>query len=156
MENSASNSSGCSCSTPATPASPLLTGTKKTARAIPPLLFSILFAFFPKCPVCWAVYMSMFGSLGLARLPYMGWLFPVLLLCLAAHLFLVYRKIPQKGYVPFLLSFAGAIAILSGRTFFPTEKWLLLTGMALIVSGSLFNSFSRDRMSFVVSKTNNH
>ena len=156
MDNSPSSSSGCSCSTSATPADPLLAGTKKTAKAIPPLLVSILFAFFPKCPVCWAVYMSMFGSLGLAKLPYMGWLFPVLLLCLAAHLFLVYRKIPQKGYVPFLLSFAGAIAILSGRTFFPTEKWLLLTGMALIVSGSLFNSFSRDRMSFVVTKTNNH
>gem|GEM_PF-5622177 len=48
METSASNSSGCSCSTPATPVNPVLTGTKKTAKAIPPLLVSILFAF-PFC-----------------------------------------------------------------------------------------------------------
>jgi len=145
MKDTAGNNNKCCCSQ-----SPV----KKTARAIPPFLISVLFAFFPKCPVCWAVYMSMFGSVGLARLPYMRWLLPVLLLLLIFHLFLIYRKIPQKGYIPFLLSFAGAGVILCGRALFPAGNWLLLSGMALIIAGSLVNSFSRDRLSYIESKTN--
>ncbi len=115
---------------------------KKTARALPSLFMSLLIAFFPKCPFCWAIYMSMFGSLGLARLPYMPWLMPVLLFFLAFHLFMLFRKAPQKGYLPFIVSLAGAIVIISARNFFPLERWLAITGMALIISGSLLNNFS--------------
>jgi hypothetical protein len=122
--------------------------TKKTARAVPSMLLSLLIAFFPKCPFCWAAYMSMFGSLGLAQLPYLKWLLPVLMALLAVHLFLLYKKIPQKGYLPFVLSLAGAIIIIGGRTYFPAEKWLLITGMSLVISGSLLNSFSFARLPF--------
>src|SRR5262249_51879337 len=30
-------------------------------------------AFFPKCPVCWAAYLSMFGVAGLQSVPYAPW-----------------------------------------------------------------------------------
>ncbi|MFA6057557.1 MAG: hypothetical protein WC756_05125 [Taibaiella sp.] len=115
---------------------------KKTSRSLPSILTSVLIAFFPKCPMCWAVYMSTLGSFGLVQLPYMPWLLPVLLLFFAIHLFMLYRKIPQKGYLPFLMSLGGAIVILTCRSFLPQEKWLLITGMILIISGSLLNSFS--------------
>ncbi len=115
---------------------------KKTSRSLPSIVTSVLIAFFPKCPMCWAVYMSMFGGLGLAKLPYMPWLLPILLVFMAIHLFMLYRKIPQKGYLPFLLSLSGAVVILTGRFLLPQEKWLLLTGMVFIISGSLLNSFS--------------
>jgi hypothetical protein len=121
----------------------------KTTRSIPSVLMSILIAFFPKCPICWAVYMSMFGSLGLARLPYMPWLLPVLLSFLALHLFMLFRKSSQNGYVPFALSLAGAVLILSGRFFFPLEKWLMVTGVVMIISGSLLNSFSNTRLPII-------
>lgn len=131
------------------PADTPLVKIKKTTRSLPSVLMSILIAFFPKCPMCWAVYMSMFGSLGLARLPYLPWLLPVLLLFLAVHLFMLFRKAPQRGYLPFIISLAGALVILFCRSFFPQEKWLLITGMALIISGSLLNSFSGNvRLSF--------
>lgn len=115
---------------------------KKTSRSLPSIVTSVLIAFFPKCPMCWAVYMSMFGSLGLAKLPYMPWLLPLLLVFMAIHLFMLYRKIPQKGYLPFLISLCGAATILTGRFLLPQEKWLLITGMVFIISGSLLNSFS--------------
>lgn len=121
-------------------------GIKKTGRVLPSVLMSILIAFFPKCPFCWAIYMSMFGSIGLARLPYMPWLFPVLMAFLAFHLFMLWRKVPQKGYLPFLISLAGAMVILSGKVFFPLTQWLAVTGMVLIISGSLLNNFSNIRI----------
>ena len=134
---------------------PVVEQTKKTAKTVPSILLSVLIAFFPKCPVCWAVYMSMFGSLGLAQLPYMGWLLPVLLAFLGLHLFMLYRKAGQNGYLPFLLSLAGASAMLLGRIFFPSEKWLLLTAMSFIISGSLLNSFPITRLQFFTHKQNN-
>jgi mercuric ion transport protein len=121
-------------------------GVKKTGRMLPSVLMSILIAFFPKCPFCWAIYMSMFGSIGLARLPYMPWLFPVLMAFLAFHLLMLWRKVPQKGYLPFLISLAGAVVILSGKVFFPLAQWLSVAGMVLIISGSLLNNFSNIRI----------
>ena len=114
----------------------------KTARAIPSVLLSVVVAFFPKCPGCWAVYMSMFGSIGLANLPYMSWLLPVLMCFMAIHLYMLYKKARYNTYLPFLLSLAGALIIISGRVFFPLEKWMSITGMICIISGSLINSFS--------------
>jgi hypothetical protein len=125
------------------------TEVRKTTRSIPSVLMSILIAFFPKCPICWAVYMSMFGSLGLSRLPYMPWLLPVLLLFLGVHLLLLLRKSSTNGYIPFALSLAGAALVLSGRFFFPLQQWLMITGVIMIISGSLLNSFSGLRLPIV-------
>lgn len=142
--NTSGSTSSCCCNNNAQEpkAESALVKIKKTSKSLPSILTSILIAFFPKCPMCWAVYMSTFGSLGLVQLPYMPWLLPVLLLFFAIHLFMLYRKIPHRGYLPFLMSLGGAIVILTCRSFLPQEKWLLVTGMVLIISGSLLNSFS--------------
>src|SRR5689334_21618698 len=64
----------------------------KIASIVPSVATSVFIAFFPKCPVCWGVYMSMFSGIGLARLPYMKWLLPVLLVFLGLHLYLLYVR----------------------------------------------------------------
>ncbi|MCF0074351.1 hypothetical protein LZD49_27960 [Dyadobacter sp. CY261] len=117
-----------------------------TARAVPSILMSVLIAFFPKCPFCWAVYMSMFGSVGLAKLPYMSWLLPVLMAMLAFHLFMLWRKAALHGYVPFMLSLFGSLMIVIGRIYFPLQEWILISGIVCVVSGSLLNSFFQIRL----------
>ena len=126
----------------------------KTLKAIPSVLLSILIAFFPKCPICWAVYMSMFGSLGLSQLPYMGWLLPVLIGFLAIHLFMIYKKSTRNNYLPFLLSFVGVMVILIGRFSFGNEKWILISGMLFMISGSLFMQFPAIRNQLFTTKQN--
>jgi hypothetical protein len=141
---SSGTTTSCCCDThaPQPKAESTLSQIKMTSKSLPSILTSVLIAFFPKCPMCWAVYMSTFGSLGLVQLPYMPWLLPVLLLFFAVHLFMLYRKISQKGYLPFFVSLAGACVIITCRSYLPQEKWLLISGMILIISGSLLNSFS--------------
>ncbi len=117
---------------------------KKTARSIPSVLLSILVAFFPKCPFCWAAYMSMFGSFGLAQIPYQSWLFPVLLGFLGLHLLLIYRRVPEKGYGPLILSIAGVAILMLSRSLLPDSMPLLATGLLFILAGSLWNNFSFD------------
>lgn len=119
---------------------------KKTVKSLSSVGLSVLIAFFPKCPICLAAYLSMFGSIGLARSPIMGWLFPALLLILGIHLYLLFKKTSQKGYGPFLFSLVGALLIVSGRSIMPEAKFLLWGGMMFIFIGSLWNSFSFNRL----------
>lgn len=158
MNDSVSTAKSCCCATNVQQIEPKLEKpipkSAKTVKAIPSVLLSILIAFFPKCPMCWAVYMSMFGSLGLAQLPYMGWLLPVLIGFLAIHLFMIYKKSTRTNYLPFLLSLAGVLIILTGRFSFGNEKWILITGMIFMISGSLFLQFPSIRFHLFTSKQN--
>lgn len=122
--------------------------SKKSARTVSSFLLSILIAFFPKCPLCWAVYMSMFGSIGMAKLPYMPWLLPVLLGFLLFHLAMQYRTIKQKGPLPFCCSVIGATCLLFSRFVFPEIKLLLITGMLFIIAGSLLGTFAVRSLKF--------
>jgi hypothetical protein len=123
---------------------------KKTGRTIPSIILSIIVAFFPKCPICWAVYMSMLGSFGIAEIPYMRWLLPVFLAFLAFHLWLLYKKVPQKGYGPFLLSVLGFSIMLLAKFIFITQEWLAIFGMGFILFGSLWNSFSMPKTKLII------
>ena len=51
---------------------------RKTSSPLLGSLASLALAFFPKCPICWAAYLSVFGIAGLDRIPYSPWLQPVL------------------------------------------------------------------------------
>ncbi|WP_316828693.1 hypothetical protein [Pedobacter miscanthi] len=125
---------------------PLPAKTKSVLQSFFSALLSVLIAFFPKCPMCWAAYMSMFGSLSIARLPYMGWLLPVLFLFLGLHMFLLLRRAQNVGYLPFFVSLFGALSLIVSRLFFPSEQALLMIGMAFIIGGSLLNSLSAGRL----------
>lgn len=139
----------CSCNGVRTPVNNTVKKPSKIGkplRAVPSVLLSIVIAFFPKCPMCWALYMSMLGNLGLSKIPYYSWLYPVLFLFLGLHLFLLYRKAHQNGYLPLLISVLGAACMLSVRLFLPEESWLSILGMSCMIAGSLLNSLMQFRV----------
>ena len=103
-------------------------------------------AFFPKCPLCWAAYLSVFGIAGAARIPYPGWLYPLLALMLVVHLLLALRRVPQSGAGPFALALGGAVTLLVGRHYAPFGDGMLIAGILLIAAGSLWSSFSVNRL----------
>lgn len=124
---------------------------KNKLRTIYSGVLSVLIAFFPKCPVCWAVYMSALGGLGITQIPYMGWLLPILVSLMCIHLFLLYRKINHEGYIPFVLSIIGTSTVLLCRLLPINNKLILFIGMACIIGGSLWSSFSLSRRRVVLS-----
>jgi mercuric ion transport protein len=141
VQNNESNH--CCCQSNASSQKPIPEAlAQKTVKSAGSVGLSILIAFFPKCPLCLAAYLSMFGSIGLARSPIMAWLLPLLISILAIHLFFLFKKTAQKGYGPFFLSLLGAFCILVGRSFLPHHQFILWAGMAFIFSGSLWNSFA--------------
>jgi mercuric ion transport protein len=113
---------------------------KGPIRSIPPVVLGLWVAFFPKCPICWAAYMNVFGIVGATWIPYMGWMYPVLAGMLCVHLLLMLRRSPQTGYLPFALSLGGALTILVGRHYAVFAERILILGILLIAAGSLWSS----------------
>jgi protein SCO1/2 len=85
-----------------------------TLRGLPALsILSVAIAFFPKCPVCWAAYLSVFGIAGLEQLPYSPWLLPLLASLMLINLgSLRLQQRSMQGPAGFYLAAMGAFLIL--------------------------------------------
>jgi protein SCO1/2 len=90
-------------------------------------------AFFPKCPICWAAYLSMFGIAGLGRIPYAPWLQWALAVLMAVNIGTVWLSARTSGrFAGAYLATAGAIAIGLSRLEWLYPAW----GAALTAGGS--------------------
>jgi len=99
-------------------------------------------AFFPKCPVCWAAYLSVFGIAGLEQMPYSPWLLPLfacLMLVNLGSLWLRHRA--RERMTGFYIAATGALTILIPGLIFELE-YASLGGVVLTVIGSLLGVFS--------------
>jgi len=99
-------------------------------------------ALFPKCPFCWAAYLSLFGIAGLQSIPYSPWLQPVLAVMLLLNLTSIwFRARAMNRLLPFYLVVAGALAVITSKAFggFGTVG---LIGVFLTLAGSVWSSLS--------------
>lgn len=132
----------CNCNSKTCPNKEATSQLKKTVKSVPSLMLSVFIAFFPKCPMCWAVYMSMLGSFGIAEIPYMKWLLPVFIVFLGIHLWMLLKKVPTKGFGPFVISLFGFLILIPSKLLFNSPDWISIVGMSFVLIGSLWNSFS--------------
>jgi protein SCO1/2 len=112
------------------------------ARIASPLmgtLASIAIAFFPKCPICWAAYLSMLGVTGLVQIPYSPWLQPILAVLMVANIASVWLRgrATRQMTGPFLVTL-GALAILASKIDSGSVK-LATLGIVLTLAGSLLS-----------------
>ncbi len=98
-------------------------------------------ALFPKCPFCWAAYLSLFGIAGVETIPYSPWLQPVLAILLLSNLASIWFRARSTGrMLPFYLVTAGALTIIASKTFSGPSVASFL-GVLLTLVGSLLSSF---------------
>jgi len=98
---------------------------------------SLGLAFFPKCPVCWATYLSVFGITGLTRIPYAPWLEPALACLLLINLASAWISARSTGRLAgACLATAGAFAIALSKPEWLSPVW----GVALTAAGSLVSA----------------
>lgn len=98
---------------------------------------SIAVALFPKCPLCWAMYFSLFGALGLGTVPYSPWLRPILVVAALFNLtIVVLRSVATRQMLPSALVVLGTVTLLSAQVGieFPGQLW---AGGLLTLVGSL-------------------
>jgi protein SCO1 len=110
---------------------------RRVSRALLSLLPPVLLALVPKCPLCWAAYLSVLGIAGLERLPYPAFAAPFLLSLVAVNVLAAFwRARAQRCYWPFLACLSGAL-LLAPLAF--GQRWLGLApaGVALSLLGVL-------------------
>lgn len=114
----------------------------KTASTMLGTLASVGVAFFPKCPICWAGYLSMFGVAGLERIPYYPWLQPLLFAVMLINLASVWLRGRSTGRMSgFYLVSAGAFAIVVSKLGLGLES-VAIWGIALTLAGSLLSALN--------------
>lgn len=105
-------------------------------------VIALALALFPKCPLCWAAYLSLFGIAGLESIPYSPWLMPVLALLLLFNVTSVYlRSRTGGGMLPFYLVLFGAIALIIAKMFAGLAP-IAIAGVVLTLIGSLWGTLS--------------
>ena len=106
-------------------------------------LASLGVAFFPKCPVCWMAYLSMFGIAGVSQARYFAALQPVLVILMLINVASVWIRGRSTGRMggAYLVS-AGALAIGAARLGAGWES-AAVWGVVLTVAGSLWSAYAR-------------
>jgi protein SCO1 len=98
---------------------------------------SIAFAFFPKCPFCWAAYLSVFGIAELERIPYLPWLKPVFLALMLLNLFSIWlRSRITRRITGFLFAASGGFAILLATALPGLQQTVTWMGIISTIAGS--------------------
>lgn len=98
-------------------------------------------ALFPKCPLCWAAYLSLFGIAGLETIPYSPWLQPVLAILLLLNLTSIWFRARGTGrMLPFYLVTAGAFVVVASKVFAGPAA-LGFLGVFLTLVGSVWSTF---------------
>jgi protein SCO1/2 len=99
---------------------------------------SLALACLPKCPFCWASYVSAFGIAGLERMASLSWIQPVLLGAVALNLAAVWlRSRVTRRFIGASLSSAGAIGIVGAQFGVPLAE----LGVIVTFAGSLVAAF---------------
>jgi protein SCO1/2 len=100
-------------------------------------------ALFPKCPFCWAAYLSLFGIAGLESIPYSPWLQPLLAILLLSNLTSVWFRARATGrMIPFYLVTAGALTLIASKAFGGPQAASFI-GVFLTLIGSVWSTFSK-------------
>ena len=123
------------------PKAALSGGPSAFASPLSPIL-SLLIAVSPKCPVCWAAYLSALGLTNIHLLGWTDWLVPLFVCLLLANLFSLARGVERNGWLPFVLSLAGTLCISSSLLARPNTV-LNCMGMSLSVVGAVLNSLPK-------------
>lgn len=117
----------------------------KAAAPVFGTLASLAVALFPKCPICWAAYLSVLGVAGLHRIPYSPWLKPVFVSLMLVNLASVWLRGRSTGRMGgFYLVGAGTVTILVAKLGLGLEQ-VAVVGVALTLAGSLLSALSAKR-----------
>ena len=106
-------------------------------------LLALGIAFFPKCPLCWAAYLSSLGLYKFSSITYQPWMLPVFIVLLGLNILSLYLTRKRHHYGPLLLSLGGSVLIVLNRFYFKDKDFIYL-GIALMVVGALWNSLPRN------------
>lgn len=117
-----------------------VSGSRRAASAIFGALAPIAWAFFPKCPICWAAYLSAFGMTGAQQIPYFSRMQPVLVALILINLVSVGFRVRATRRMSGLYLVSGGTVVIIFAKIVLGSSILTAWGIALTFAGSLMNA----------------
>lgn len=128
-------------SAPASPGGPVSPPRSNRPAALLRCLPSLVLAFLPKCPVCWATYVSAFGVAGLESVARLAWIQPLLIAAILINVASAWLRGRATGRrAGASLTSLGALAIIGSRLGGPVA----LIGVLLTLAGSALTAWDRE------------
>ena len=120
-----------------------LSGPGRTLTSFVSPVLSLLIVIAPKCPFCWAAYLSAAGITNIHVIRSARWLLPAFLLLLCINLFSLYQGTTKRnGLWPCCLSLAGILCIVS-FVFLEQARMMGYAGIVLVLIGSVVGCVER-------------
>lgn len=121
---------------------------KEKTRSFPSLNFGVIpaliVAVLPKCPLCLAAYLSIFGFVGISPLQYSFWILPLAIFFSAFTIFIFFRQAKRNAnYFPFFLGLFGLLFISVGKFYFGNNLLTYIGAGILIISAVWFSKTKR-------------
>ncbi len=118
------------------PASSINKKLRNSGYQVLNMLIGLIAFLFPKCPMCWAAYMSIFSAWGIQGIPYIPQLIYVFPVIMAINLYLqfTYGKRLNR-MLPFFLNLVGIALIWAG--FVLNYQFANYVGLFLVLTASL-------------------
>lgn len=109
----------------------------------------VLLFFFPKCPLCWGAYASLFSFIGLESISYnSNWRYVILGLLLIGSLLLIRKHYLNKAWLSILFYILGISILLTTYYLNYSESWFLYLVLILILLSNLSKRNSHKLISF--------
>jgi len=122
---------------------PLRYRLKRMLRMNFSFLLAFMIAFFPKCPLCWAAYLSTLGLYKFSSITYKPWMLPVLIVMLFLNVLSLYLSRKRHHAGPLILSLAGSLLIVLNRFYFD-QRNLIFIGSGILFAGAMWNSLPKN------------
>lgn len=97
-------------------------------------VLALFIAFFPKCPFCWAAWLSSFGLIGANAIPYRPWYIYVSVAMLVMNIWALYLLNRKVSVVPLMFNLAGALIIVINRFTVDSIVMMIMGGLLLLAA----------------------
>jgi hypothetical protein len=102
-------------------------------------MLALFIAFCPKCPVCWAAWLSGFGLVSASAIPYRPWYLYLSVALMILNIVALYLLNKKHDFKPLLINIAGASLIIVNR-FTVNQSALMIIGGILLLAGAAWSS----------------
>lgn len=113
---------------------------KSAFKSLSSVVVPIFVTLLPKCPFCFAAYLSLFGIAGMQLMPYVKFILPLLFLAMSINIYALYKMgVKRNSFLPLYLCVTGS-AIVVAFGYYNPMKFGLISGLILLFLSAILNS----------------
>lgn len=113
---------------------------KGVSKSVGSVVVPVFITLLPKCPFCFAAYLSLFGIAGMQLMPYVKFIPPLFFLAMSINIYALYKMgVKRSSFLPLYLCILGSVTVVVFGYYNPS-KFGLIFGLVLLFLSAILNS----------------